>query len=204
MNGYKDLTTLTRIIAWLLPAEMILTVVLTVAGFYVPPPGKPDLAFAAFFSLAFLAYVLFTVVSFAAVGRWIYLASANAHLLSDEMTISPGWAVGWYFIPIANLVLPYQAMREIWLASHFRRYWHGHSAPHILVLWWTLWVTTRILGGLSLQLRFGGLTGDLPAVGATVDIAAAALNIPLCLVVIAITRRITEAQKVAGTDRAFA
>ena len=28
------------------------------------------------------------------------------------MTISAGWAIGWFFVPFANLVMPYQAMKE--------------------------------------------------------------------------------------------
>ena len=49
---------------------------------------------------------------------WIYHASSNAHATSRiGLVISPGWAVGWFFIPFANFVMPYQAMREIWAAS---------------------------------------------------------------------------------------
>ena len=49
---------------------------------------------------------------------WIYRANYNARQLgATDMQFSPGWAVGWNFIPIANLWKPYQAMREIWQAS---------------------------------------------------------------------------------------
>jgi len=47
--------------------------------------------------------------------RWIYRTNKNLHVLSSEhMTFSPGWSLGWYFIPVANLFKPYQAMKEIW------------------------------------------------------------------------------------------
>ena len=48
---------------------------------------------------------------------------------------SPGWAVGWYFIPFANLIKPYGVMDEIWDGSH-----QGDEAPDYspstLGLWW--------------------------------------------------------------------
>jgi hypothetical protein len=57
---------------------------------------------------------------------WIYRANSNARQLgATDMQFSPGWSVGWYFIPIANLWKPYQAMCEIWRAS--RR--TGNNSP---------------------------------------------------------------------------
>ena len=51
--------------------------------------------------------------------RWIYRSNKNLRVLSDEaMTFTPGWSVGWYFVPFANLYKPYQVMKEIWTVSH--------------------------------------------------------------------------------------
>src|SRR5437868_6687462 len=45
--------------------------------------------------------------------RWIHRANRNARALGAQgMRFTPGWAVGWYFIPIASLWKPYQAMKE--------------------------------------------------------------------------------------------
>lgn len=53
---------------------------------------------------------------------------------------TPGWAVGWYFIPIANLWKPYLAMRDIVRASSAVR-----ELPHFLLpVWWTLWIVSGI------------------------------------------------------------
>ena len=68
------------------------------------------------------------------------------------MTISPGWAVGWYFVPFANLVKPYQGMKEAWMASHFRDNWHGEPTPALLVWWWGLWLVTNILANISFRI----------------------------------------------------
>lgn len=45
---------------------------------------------------------------------WIYRANLNVRGFgAADMKFTPGWSVGWYFIPIMNLVRPYQAMKEI-------------------------------------------------------------------------------------------
>src|SRR5512133_3434057 len=50
---------------------------------------------------------------------WQHHAQANAVVLSGGgLRFTPGWAVGWWFIPIANLWKPFQTVRELWRASH--------------------------------------------------------------------------------------
>lgn len=45
---------------------------------------------------------------------WIYRVSYNSRILSSEnMRFGPGWAVVWFFIPIANLWKPYQVLKEL-------------------------------------------------------------------------------------------
>jgi hypothetical protein len=64
---------------------------------------------------------------------WIYRANYNARQLgATDMKFSPGWAVGWYFIPIANLWKPYQAMCEIWQASAAPANWQHQTRGSIL------------------------------------------------------------------------
>ena len=72
---------------------------------------------------------------------WIYRAAANMHAIhATGMTTSPGWAVGWYFIPIANFWKPYQAMREIHRASAGAQQQQTQATPVLLRLWWLLWL----------------------------------------------------------------
>lgn len=49
---------------------------------------------------------------------WVYATHANLSALgASSLEFSSGWAVGWFFVPIANLVKPYQAVHEIWEES---------------------------------------------------------------------------------------
>jgi hypothetical protein len=80
---------------------------------------------------------------------WIYRTNKNLHAFSGErMTFTPGWSVGWYFIPFANLYKPYQVMKEIWQVSHKNR----AVTLSILGWWWALWLISNILGRLAVKL----------------------------------------------------
>jgi hypothetical protein len=136
------------------------------------------------------------------VGRWIYRASVNAHAITDDMTITPGWAVGWYFVPFANLFKPFQAMKEIWHASHESYGGYEERAPQILGWWWGLWLVNGFIGNISARLSWSGA-----APASTVDalnMVSAALNIPLCLILVTIMREVAETQPGVFHARAFA
>ena len=61
------------------------------------------------------AVYLGTVVAFC---FWVYSAHANLRWLRvSGLEYTPGWAVGWFFVPIMLLFRPCQVMFEIWKAS---------------------------------------------------------------------------------------
>jgi hypothetical protein len=205
MHQYKDLRRLTSVAVWCVIVYMAIELFYGGSLAYVwlvEPELDPTMA--PLPALSAIGVFLSLLVCVIVVGRWIYRASANAHAISDEKTISPGWAVGSYFIPILNLFRPYQAMREIWLASHFRGNWHAESTPGLLVLWWSLWIGTAILGNVSLQLSLRTGVGEPLDLVIILELIAAVLTVPLCLALIAIMRRIAQAQGTAGYDEVFA
>jgi len=111
---------------------------------------------------------------------WIYRANYNARQLgATDMQFSPGWAVGWYFIPIANLWKPYQAMREIWQASADPAHWQQQPRGTILPLWWTFFLLSNFVGNASFRVSLRAqtvsdliLAGTLSAANDVVDIVA--------------------------------
>jgi hypothetical protein len=64
----------------------------------------------------------------------------NARILGAErLSQSPGFAVGCYFIPIANIWLPYQGMQEIWkVAMHGPEKWKRGDGSTLVGVWWLL------------------------------------------------------------------
>ncbi len=90
---------------------------------------------------------------------WVYSASRNAHVLRPGgMTSTPGWAVGWFFVPIAGLYKPYETLRDIWAASIGTTEGRHIGPPALIALWWTLFV----VGNLILRFSSSDIsTGDV-------------------------------------------
>lgn len=96
---------------------------------------------------------LLKIISAALVCRWMYRATINAESLVavannqfiDKQAAARSSVTGW-FIPIANLVLPYIAMTKIWRQSNSRtgEDWQREKLPIELPLWWTFWVISVI------------------------------------------------------------
>lgn len=110
--------------------------------------GPADV-FLGFVALATLVVYLVTAVVFC---RWIIRAGVNLRGFgATGFENTPGWAVGWFFVPFANLWKPFQAMREIWLASADPQGWHtaAQATPPVVGRWWALWLLTGILGWVS-------------------------------------------------------
>lgn len=99
---------------------------------------------ATFKPLTFVLTVIFFLI-------WLNRANKNLPALkADNLEFSSGWAVGWWFIPFANLVKPYQVVKEIWIQSdpdfdaNLQFLSSSVSAPFYINAWWTLWIISNI------------------------------------------------------------
>jgi hypothetical protein len=80
---------------------------------------------------------------------WQFRAHTNLKALgAADLKYKPGWVVGWWFIPFANLVVPYRTMRELYKASDPDAgsvEWQARQTPPTLLLWWLAWVGRIVL-----------------------------------------------------------
>ena len=129
---------------------------------------------------------------------WIYRANHNARQLgAADMRFTPGWAVGWYFIPIAWFWKPYQAMTEIWRASVNPSDWGATPVSPLLRWWWGLWIVPSWgLGPSWIQWRRPAFLDEAgtETVDAATDLVENLLDIPLAFVLVAIITAVTQLQ----------
>lgn len=108
--------------------------------------------------LSALVFILFYLASGIVTLVWIHGAAGNARALRPSMQLTPGWAVGWFFIPFANLYKPYTVIRDIWDASG------GNAAGRSRVAsWWWLNIIGNIATSIGTRLSKGDtFTADIP------------------------------------------
>jgi hypothetical protein len=136
-----------------------------------------------------MPFAIFVGITFL---RWIYRANANLRALSSQpMTFTPGWSVGWYFIPIMNLFKPYQSMKEIWNVAH-RTSAHDNLDP-ILAWWWFLWIVSNFIGRIAFKLALKAEDAASYTNSALADAFSDGIHIPLNIVAMILIVRITSA-----------
>lgn len=127
--------------------------------------------------------------------RWIYVACVNAHsLCGTEMKITPGWSVGWYFIPLANLLKPFHAMLEIWHVSHRPDEAVPDKTPMLLGAWWFFWINSIIVGRIASRLSLSAESLEEFESSNIAYLATDSLIIPLTVLLILIINKIHQAQ----------
>ena len=194
---YRDLSRLTAIAAGLVLLHLGVRTLYVVAAIFTGSAGAPE---ATLTNITALVQLVAYVACVVAVGRWIYCASVNAHSTGEAMAISPGWAVGWYFIPFANLIKPFQAMREMWDVSNGGGGSYGDQAPSILRLWWGSWIVGNILDYASQRLTDPGAA----PVANLLIVASLVLGAIASFTLISIMRDMSRAQAVTMQAQVFA
>lgn len=87
---------------------------------------------------------------------WQYRAYANLKLVGSRDTeVTEGWSVGYWFIPLVNLVRVYQITNELWRRSELKNIRDpigGLSGTPLIVAWWLVYLVTGFLGRTSLSM----------------------------------------------------
>jgi hypothetical protein len=103
---------------------------------------------------------------------WMYQASKNVHAFGRlGLTFTPGWCVGWWFVPFASMVMPYQALKEIFRASAPTANvgadadvaWRTGTVPSTFLLWWGTYVTNGFVGLVAVGLSVSSALKHEPA-----------------------------------------
>jgi hypothetical protein len=155
-------------------------------------------------ALLYLCVFLATAVVWS---MFVHRCNANARALGVQgMEYTPGWAVGWYFVPFANLFKPFHATKEIYQATDptaDARNWRWRPVPSLLGWWWGVWVFSNILGGVIGRLSLASTPLPLP-VSAGLDVVDGLLDVVLVVLAIRVVRALAERQEQKARVAAFA
>ncbi len=146
-----------------------------------------------FMAILYLAAFIVTGITFL---RWIHRTNSNCHGFGAQgMKFTPGWSIGYYFIPIINLYKPYQAMKEIWKVSTNPDNWQNESGSAILGWWWTLWLISNFLGQAVFRMSMQANTISSLQASTTVSIISGIFDIPMYLVAVSLISAIFTKQE---------
>ncbi|MEU5371332.1 DUF4328 domain-containing protein [Streptomyces sp. NPDC005951] len=118
---------------------------------------------------------------------WFHRTRRNAEVFDPSVQrMGPGWAVGGWFVPIANLWFPYRVASGVWEASAQTRPDGGwRTVPRTpLTLWWGAWVVSLLCTRVTERLWDRAVGAEeivwaagLVAASDAVDIVAAVLAV---------------------------
>ncbi len=144
--------------------------------------------------------VVAVVAAGIAVLRWIYRSSRYAQALGPAMAVTPGWAVGWFFVPIANLWKPFQAVSETWQVSADPHAPDAVPIPAVLRIWWGCWIASSIISNIDFRLSMHAETAEQLITASWFTVAAVPVDIALTIALTTIMRRLSQMQRDRAGD----
>jgi Domain of unknown function (DUF4328) len=127
---------------------------------------------------------------------WQHRSHANLRAASlSGLRTTPGWAVGWWLIPFANLVKPFQTVRELWKASGGQPEWWRLPTWPVIGWWWASWIATAVLGRVAATLFRDARTVDALGAASRWSLATTAGTIVAAILAIAIVRSVVRRQE---------
>lgn len=123
---------------------------------------------------------------------WFHRAYGNLRALGvSRLRHGHGWAIGGWFVPIANAFIPKQIANDVWRAGD-----HGSRVSPIVHWWWAAWLIAGSVARVSVGLMDGADNLSDFHTAVIVDVLAQVLGVLSALAAIAVvkgaTRRLEE------------
>lgn len=134
---------------------------------------------------------------------WMWRAAKNNEALGRRNArFSPGWSIGAWFIPLANLIIPVLILQDLWRGSNLQvprghPEWRQAHGSGLVGTWWGLHIVAsmRFVTGTdneSLLTRDG--IDEFQAFDA-VGVLGSLLAVPAAVLAVFLVRRITDRQE---------
>lgn len=151
-------------------------------------------------------YVVLLIGSAIAWCVWQHRAHTNLRAFARSgLRFTPGWAVGWWFVPIASLWKPFEAVRELWKASDPGSdplSWRSVRTWPALGWWWLCWLGSGVISVVGSAQR--GTELDATIRGDMIVMVALALQVVAAVLAIVIVRQVVARQTALGLTGAGA
>jgi hypothetical protein len=99
---------------------------------------------------------------------WQHRLSANLWPLGRTLGHTPD-AIGWWFVPLLDLLWPFLVMRELWKATGPGENWKRRRLPLVVWVWWGAWVALQVWRWAVAYGRY--LREDVPSLMAWAGVA---------------------------------
>lgn len=98
-------------------------------------------------------HIAISVIAWVMMLMWTYRANKNCRGFGAQgMRFTPGWTVGWHFVPGMNLFRPYQVMQEIWKVSADPVAWQKQAGSLLIKWWWFVYLVGTFFGQYFVKL----------------------------------------------------
>lgn len=140
---------LASIAGWAVCAIAVVTAVLIALWFTSETRISPINPFFIAIGLVSLLGNLMLSLSMIPVLLWIYTAHANLRTVGvPGLRHSPAWATFSFFVPVANLFVPFVAMRELANRSAGEPEHFADSTVDDVTSWWSCFIVAGLLGAM--------------------------------------------------------
>ena len=134
---------------------------------------------------------------------WIHRAHKNlTSLHATDLRFTPGWAVGWFFVPIMSLFRPYQVASEIHKASDPNvdapidgTSWKTVATSPIVGWWWAFFLISNFIGQIGARSIFSGEELSDLLTSTNVYMVSDAIDIVGIIITILMVQRISQYQE---------
>lgn len=142
------------------------------------------------------AVLIATAIAFL---MWLYRVRRNLTALGVKgLRFTPGWSVGWWFVPIMNVFRPFQIVNEAWQASDPGAAgddWPSARYAPLIGGWWVLFVISGFVGNFAARMFLRGDTASELIAASWVYVGSEGLAIPAAILAILLVRGINRRQE---------
>lgn len=151
--------------------------------------------------VTYVLYVIIYIISAVMFIMWFRRAYYNLHLEVKNLSYKEGWAAGGWFVPIANLFLPYKIMKELYIETQKLRTRYQIDFNKKLVTtfmgwWWTIWIINRFFLQFLNQYARREETIHEIIYSTMGTMVSNIIGIPLALLAIKVIKDYAEAEKI--------